>query len=153
MIILVVNGPNLNLLGTREPGIYGSTTLAQIEERLRERAKALDCEVEFFQSNHEGAIVDYLHSKMGEANGVVLNPGALAHYGLSLRDCLAALADVGVPAIEVHLSNIHAREGWRSNLVLAPVAKGMVAGVGWRGYLAALEVLVGLLREAQSTSL
>ncbi len=147
MKVLVVNGPNLNLLGTREPEIYGSTTLAQIEERMRQRASALGCDLEFFQSNHEGAIVDYLQSKIGEAQGIIINPGALAHYGISLRDCLAAMAHNGVQIVEVHLSNIHAREGFRSNLVLTPVVRGMVAGLGWRGYLAALEALAGTLRE------
>ena len=147
MKILIINGPNLNLLGTREPTIYGSTTLAQIQERLQERARDLGCEVEFFQSNHEGAIVDYLQSKIGEASGIVMNPGALAHYGLSLRDCLAALAVMGVPTVEVHISNIHAREAFRHNLVLSPVAKGVVAGLGWSGYLLALEALVRLLQE------
>ncbi len=142
MKFLVVNGPNLNLLGTREPDIYGRMTLPDIEKRIKERARELDCEVEFFQSNHEGAIVDYLQSRIGKANGVVLNPGALAHYGISLRDCLAALSGAGMPTIEVHLSNVHAREAWRSNLVLAPVARGTIAGLGWRGYVLALEALV-----------
>jgi 3-dehydroquinate dehydratase-2 len=142
MKILVVNGPNLNMLGIREPGIYGNTTLAEIEENLRDRANALDCELEFYQSNHEGAIVDYLQSRTGDANGVVINPGALAHYGVSLRDCIAALAGLGIPTIEVHLSNVHAREEFRHRLMVAPVARGVIAGLGWRGYLLALEALV-----------
>jgi 3-dehydroquinate dehydratase II len=142
MKILVVNGPNLNMLGIREPGIYGNTTLAEIEENLRDRAKAFDCELEFYQSNHEGAIVDYLQSRTGDANGVVINPGALAHYGVSLRDCIAALAGLGIPTIEVHLSNVHAREEFRHRLMVAPVARGVIAGLGWRGYLLALEALV-----------
>jgi 3-dehydroquinate dehydratase II len=139
--ILVINGPNLNMLGTREPGIYGTMTLAQIEEKLQERATTLGCDLEFFQSNHEGAIVDFLQSRIDQAQGVVINPGALAHYGIALRDCIAALAGLRIPTVEVHLSNVHAREEFRHHLVLAPVARGVVAGLGWRGYLLALESL------------
>jgi 3-dehydroquinate dehydratase-2 len=141
MKYLVINGPNLNLLGTREPGIYGSMTLVQIQQKLQEKAAALGCELEFFQSNHEGAIVDFLQSQIEDAQGVVLNPGALAHYGIALRDCVAALAGLGIPTIEVHISNVHAREEFRHRLVLAPVARGVIAGMGWRGYLLALEAL------------
>lgn len=143
MKCLIINGPNLNLLGVREPGIYGTMTLVQIQERLLEKAAVLGCELEFFQSNHEGAIIDFLQSRMDSAHGVVLNPGALAHYGIALRDCIAAMAGAGIPTIEVHLSNVHAREEFRHRLVVAPVAKGVIAGLGWRGYLLALDALAG----------
>jgi 3-dehydroquinate dehydratase-2 len=138
--ILVVNGPNLNLLGTREPGIYGTTTLAVIESMVRRRAKELRCEVACFQSNSEGAIVDHLQKEGPGAAGIVLNPGALTHYGYSLYDCLRAL---GVPVVEVHISNLHVRvEDFRTRDVTAPAAVGVIQGLGPRGYLMALEYLV-----------
>lgn len=144
MRILLVNGPNLNTLGQREPEVYGRLTLADIESRLAERAQALDVEVKTCQSNHEGAIVDFLQAESGAADGLIINPGALTHYGLSLRDAIAAC---GLPAIEVHISNIYGREPFRRRSVTADVCRGLVAGLGWRGYLVALESLVGLLKE------
>ena len=138
--ILLVNGPNLDLLGQREPQIYGSATLADIEQGMTQRAQDLGCEVECFQSNHEGAILDFLHRKAASAVGVVLNPGALTHYSYSLYDCLRALP---VPVVEVHISNIHARpEAFRSTSVTAPAAAGLIAGLGVRGYLTAMEYLI-----------
>ena len=144
MRILLINGPNLNTLGTRQPEVYGRTTLAEIEAAVERRAAELGVEVRCFQSNHEGAIVDWLQTERGQADAVLINAGALTHYGLSLRD---GLADAGLPVFEVHLSNIHAREEFRRHSVIAPIARAQVAGVGWRGYLATLEAVVALLRE------
>ena len=138
MRVLVINGPNLNMLGQRDSAVYGSTSLADIEEMVRHRAQKLGTDVEFFQSNSEGSIIDFLQSRASAANGVIINPGALTHYGLSLRE---ALVDTGLSVVEVHLSNIYAREMWRHRSVVAPVAIGQITGLGWRGYLAALEFL------------
>ena len=138
MKILVINGPNLNMLGQRDPTIYESMSLADIEARIKERALELGVEVAFFQSNSEGSIIDFLQTSAPSANGIVINPGALTHYGLSLRD---ALVDTGLPVVEVHISNIHARERWRRRSVVAAVAAGQVSGLGWRGYVSALEFL------------
>ena len=144
MKILVINGPNLNMLGKRDAGQYGSTTLAEIERRVARRAEELGAEVDFFQSNHEGGIVDHLQQAAGSADAIVINPGALTHYGLSLRD---ALADAGLPIMEVHLSNIHARERFRHRSVVAPIAVGQVCGLGWRGYVYAVEYVIARLEE------
>lgn len=144
MRFLVVHGPNLNRLGQREPGIYGNKTLAEIDGLLRERGGELGADIATFQSNSEGAIVDFIQSQIGKANGIIINPGALTHYGLSLRD---AIVDSALPTIEVHLSNIYAREGWRSHSVIAPVARGQISGLGWRGYMAALEILYAQCKE------
>lgn len=144
MKVLVINGPNLNMLGKREARYYGVMTLSDIEERLRDRAQKLGLEVEFFQSNHEGAIVDYIQSAAPEAAGIIINAGALTHYGLSLRD---ALVDSRLPVLEVHLSNIHAREEFRHHSVIAPIAVGQIVGLGWHGYVFALEYLAARLRE------
>ena len=145
MRILVVNGPNLNRLGKRDPAQYGTTTLADIEAAISSRASELSTDVSFFQSNHEGAIIDFLQAESENADGIIINPGALTHYGLSLRD---ALADTALPIIEVHLSNIHAREQFRSVSVIAPIARGQIAGQGWRGYLSALDLLVDSLKKS-----
>ncbi len=144
--ILVINGPNLNTLGTREPAIYGTVTLAQIVDMLQKRGEELEASVESFQSNHEGVLIDLIQQKAEQADGIIINPGAFTHYSIALRD---ALAGVKAPVVEVHLSNIYAREEFRHRSLIAPIAKGHIVGMGWRGYLLALEGLVEAIREQQ----
>ena len=144
MKILLVNGPNLNKLGSREPEIYGPLTLADIEAKVTDRASDLGIDIVTFQANDEGQIVDFLQQEADGASGLIINPGALTHYGLSMRD---ALIGSGVPAVEVHISNIYAREEFRHHSVIADIALGQISGLGWRGYLAALELLVEIIKE------
>ena len=144
MRLLLINGPNLNALGRRQPEIYGSLTLADIEERVSNRTAELEAEVRCFQSNNEGAILDFIQKEGPAAQGIIINPGALTHYSLALRDALEA---VKLPVIEVHISNIYAREEFRHHSVLADIAVGQITGLGWRGYLAAVDALVGILKE------
>ena len=144
MKIMVINGPNLNMLGKRSKAIYGDKTLSELETTLRKEGESLGIEIISFQSNSEGALIDFIQKHSVEASGIIINPGALTHYGFSLRD---ALADSGLPTIEVHLSNIYAREEWRAKSVIAPIAKGQISGLGWRGYVAALQTLVGELKK------
>jgi 3-dehydroquinate dehydratase-2 len=147
MKILIIHGPNLNMLGKREKSIYGEKTLQQIDALLKKEARALGVDVVTFQSNHEGALVDFVQEQAGSARGIVINPGALTHYGFSLLD---ALVDSKLPVIEVHLSNIHQREEWRAKSIIAPVAQGQISGLGWRGYVAAVQILAGKVKARPS---
>ena len=137
-MILLVNGPNLNLLGEREPEIYGRTTLSEIESLVRAACAGWNVQVKAFQSNQEGALIDFIHEHRKVARGIILNPGAYAHTSYALHDCLKS---VPVPAVEVHLSNIHAREPFRRTSVVAPACRGQISGLGMRGYLLAAEWL------------
>ena len=142
--ILVLHGPNLNLFGRREPQIYGTMTLAQINERLQALAGELKVELAIFQSNHEGGLVDMFQKHMDDAAGALLNPGGLTQYGVSLHDAIKAMP---FPVIEVHMSNRHAREEWRGHSIISPAVKATVEGLGWRSYTAALRALVEMVRE------
>lgn len=133
------------MLGKREASHYGVKTLAGIEELVSDKARDLNVDVEFFQSNHEGAIVDYLQQAAPDASGIIINAGALTHYGISMRD---ALTDSRLPIVEIHLSNIHAREDFRRHSVIADIAMGQIAGLGWQGYVFALEYLAAHLKQA-----
>jgi 3-dehydroquinate dehydratase-2 len=144
MIILVLHGPNLNLLGKREPEVYGRLTLEEINQRLDALGKELGVEVRPLQSNHEGALIDALHDARTWADGVLFNPGGYTHTSVALRDAVAA---TGLPVIEVHLSNTQAREEFRHRSLIAPVCKGSIIGLGWRSYTAALRAMVEILKE------
>ena len=143
MKILVIHGPNLNILGKRNKVIYGEKTLDEINELIEQQATEIDTEVAVIQANSEGDLVDFIQKESSGADGIIINAGALTHYGLALRD---ALLDTNLPVVEVHLSNIYAREEFRQRSVIAPIAKGQVTGLGWRGYIAALRTLVAELR-------
>ncbi len=141
MNVLLLNGPNLNLLGQREPGIYGRTSLAEIEAQVRERAARLGLRVEFRQTNAEGQLVEWVQQAAGRFDAIVLNAAAYTHTSVALRDAIAA---VGVPTIEVHLSNIHAREEFRQRSLIAPVCRGQICGFGATSYLLALEAAAAM---------
>ena len=138
MRVLIIHGPNLNLTGKREPEIYGKSTLDDINKMIQDWADKNKVGVEVFQSNHEGEIIDKIHSAVGNADFIVINPGAFTHYSLAIRD---AISSVEIPTIEVHLSNIYARESFRFKSVISPVCKGQISGFGPKSYLLALESL------------
>ena len=142
MKILILHGPNLNLLGTREPEIYGSMTLDEIDAKLIELANELGAEIKCFQTNHEGGLIDALHDARNWANGVIINPGAYTHTSIALRDAIGA---IGIPVIEVHLSNVYAREEFRHVSMISAVCRGKITGFGWRSYLLGLRGLVQIL--------
>jgi 3-dehydroquinate dehydratase II len=144
MRVLVLHGPNLNLFGRREPHIYGTLTLAEIDARLQALAAELDLELVILQSNHEGALVDALHQHIDSAAGAVINPAGLTQHGVSLHDAIKAMP---FPCIEVHMSNIAARESWRQHSIISPAVRGTVQGLGWRSYAAALRALAEMARE------
>jgi 3-dehydroquinate dehydratase type II len=144
--VLLINGPNLNLLGTREPGVYGKATLAEAVEAVQRRAAALGADVEAVQANGEGELVSCIHNAAGRFDGIVLNPGAYTHTSIAIRD---AIQGVAVPCVEVHLSNVHAREDFRQRSLTAPACVGVLAGFGVRGYELALEGLLGYLNDRQ----
>ena len=143
MNVLLINGPNLNMLGQRDESLYGSMKIADIVKKIKVMSVELGVQLDYYQSNHEGDLVDHIQSSSSESDGIIINPGALTHYGLSLRD---ALLDAQLPVIEVHLSNIHAREEYRRMSVVTSLSVGQVAGLGWKGYIYALEAMVEYLR-------
>ncbi len=142
MKILILHGPNLNLLGTREPEVYGSMTLEDINAKLIELGKELGAEIKCIQSNHEGALIDALHDARAWAGGVVFNPGGFTHTSIALRDAISAIQ---IPVVEVHLSNVYAREEFRHFSMISAVCKGKVVGFGWKSYMLGLRALVGMV--------
>ncbi|MFD2672750.1 type II 3-dehydroquinate dehydratase [Marinicrinis sediminis] len=144
--ILVLNGPNLNMLGIREPGVYGEVSLPQIEKHLSELASSQNVELTCIQSNHEGVLIDTIHAAYGKMDGILINPGAFTHYSYALRD---AISSVKLPTVEVHLSNIHQRESFRHVSVIAPVADGQIAGFGAHSYELGFTALMNILKKAR----
>ena len=142
--ILVLHGPNLNLLGAREPEVYGRLTLEELDRRLLEAGKELGLEVRSYQSNSEGALIDALHEARLWASGVVFNPGGYTHTSVALRDAVAA---IGIPVVEVHLSNVYGREEFRHQSLISPVCVGKISGFGWRSYLLGLQALAGIIQD------
>jgi 3-dehydroquinate dehydratase-2 len=144
--ILVLHGPNLNLLGQREPGIYGATTLDEIDEQLTARATVRGVQLRIVQTNHEGVLIDAIHEALLHEDGILINPAGYTHTSVALRDAIAA---TGLPAVEVHLSNVHAREPFRHTSLIAPVCLGQISGFGWRSYLLGLDALIDHLSEGR----
>ena len=142
--ILILNGPNLNMLGTRQPEVYGTTSLADIEAACRKRAKVLGLAMDFHQSNGEGALVDRIQEARGTANGIVINPGAYSHTSVAILDALLAAE---LPVVEVHLSNIHKREAFRRHSYVSQAAHGVICGFGAQGYVMALDAIAGLIAD------
>ena len=142
--ILLLSGPNLNMLGRRDPAQYGTLTLDELVALARETAAKLGHELEHVQSNHEGALIDLMHQHIDDAAGAIVNPGGLTQHGVSLHDCIKAMP---FPVIEVHMSNRHAREAWRGHSIISPAVRGTVEGLGWRSYTAALRALVEIAKE------
>ena len=141
--IAVIHGPNLNLLGQREPEVYGKDTISDINQRINQKADKLNVKVNIFQSNHEGEIVDFIQKNYDKCDGIVINPGGLTHYSIVLRDALVA---VQIPVLEVHISNIYKREEFRHKSVIAPIAEGQITGLGVQGYSLALEALINIIK-------
>jgi 3-dehydroquinate dehydratase-2 len=150
MKILLIHGPNLNLLGTRSPEIYGTSGLDEINARMKSIAEAGGAELRTFQSNSEGALIDAIHEAAIWADGIVINPGAYAHYSYAIRD---ALASIKVPAIEVHLSNIYAREEFRRHSVISAVVVGCISGLGWRSYAYGIQAMIGMLQDRAGSTM
>ena len=148
MKILVLHGPNLNLFGRREPHIYGKTTLAEINAQLQALAQELGATLETIQSNHEGELIDFLHAHIDDAQGALVNPAGLTQHGVPLQDAIKAMP---FPTIEVHMSNIAAREAWRAHSIISPAVKGTIQGLGPQSYLAALRALVEIQKQAATT--
>jgi len=146
MKILILHGPNLNLFGRREPHIYGTTTLAEINEKLTQLAAELQVELEIFQSNHEGALIDKFHENIDLAAGALLNPAGLTQHGVPVHDAIKAMP---FPVLEIHMSNIAAREPWRAHSIISPAVKATIQGLGWRSYTAGLRALVELVRDGK----
>lgn len=144
--LLVLHGPNLNLFGRREPHIYGTTTLAEIDQKLHALARELGVAIECFQSNHEGALIDKLHQNIDTAHGALVNPAGLTQHGVALHDAIKAMP---FPVLEVHMSNIAAREPWRRESIIAPAARGTLQGLGWRSYTAGLRALAEIAAESR----
>jgi len=147
MRILILNGPNLNVLGARDKSHYGYKTLDDVLTDVKDTADRLGVDIDHFQSNHEGKLIDYIQQESGNSDGIVINGGALTHYGLSVKD---ALTDAKLPVVEIHISNIHSREKYRQHSVVEYLAVGQIAGLGWRGYSLALESIVEHIRSIES---
>jgi 3-dehydroquinate dehydratase-2 len=149
MKVLLLHGPNLNLLGTREPAVYGIITLDEINQRVADYGRNVDVEIRFLQSNHEGILIDSLQNARTWADGVIINPGGYTHTSVAIRDAISA---IGLPVVVVHLSNVYAREDFRKNSLISPVCLGKISGFGWRSYILGLQALVDIFKEKRLLS-